>query len=63
MQDERTEYREFSVRVPLRLVDKLDDCATQDHRSRNGEVVFILERYLREREQSKQDKQQQGVTR
>ncbi len=48
-EDSKAEWREFSVRMPAWLVTALDQCASEDRRSRAGEVLWIVEQYVRDR--------------
>jgi hypothetical protein len=40
----------FPLRLPVGLRAKLEDVARESHRSLNGEIVFRLERSIREEE-------------
>jgi hypothetical protein len=48
-EDGKTEWREFSIRCPAWLADAIDRFAVEDHRSRTGEVIWMLEPIVRER--------------
>jgi hypothetical protein len=43
--NQKNEFREFSIRVPHELFQKLSFDALESRRSRNLQVVFILEEH------------------
>ena len=45
-------YAPFSLRVSEELLDKIKCIATQNKRSANKEIEFVLEQYVRQYEQT-----------
>jgi hypothetical protein len=47
--------KRFSIRFPLELLETLKKLAQEDQRSINGEIVWILSEYIKQRKGEKRD--------
>jgi hypothetical protein len=51
--------KRYSVRFPLDLLQAVKQFAQEDKRSINGEIVWIVEQYVKQRKRGKRDKELQ----
>ena len=55
--NEITEFKEFSIRVPVELFEVISADAANNERSRNAQVIVVLKKYYGEKTNKSSDEE------